>query len=409
MEQRIENSNIALPLVVLLAACAALYWYPSLSVDLQAIFVWLPYALGAVALSLSWMFNRRQLVVVVLVCCFSYWLIHRFLQQPLSQPDALLCFTLVSLLVPFNLLLNQAISENGVKTLRAKVMYGVVALQGLALYLIVMTHPQALLELAQSAFAPRPIEGLIISLYALAAAGLWMAISFVLFLLKPNSMSMGLFFSLLAAIAPLAFLDREAISSVFFSASMLLVLISGMRTSHELAYRDELTGLLGRRMLFEKLSGIGRQYTVAMVDIDHFKSFNDTYGHDVGDDVLAMVASRLATVGGGGQVFRYGGEEFTALFKTDDIEHAREHLDAIRQEISDTPFAIRDKKKRDKQSAKDRQDSNKPKKTVQITVSIGVATKTAKHDDPEEVIKDADKALYKAKEGGRNQVVAARK
>jgi len=72
--------------------------------------------------------------------------------------------------------------------------------------------------------------------------------------------------------------------------------------------------LPSRRALIERLPSLGRRYTVAMVDVDHFKNFNDTYGHDAGDQVLRMVASRLGEVSGGGTAFRYGGEEFTILF-----------------------------------------------------------------------------------------------
>jgi PleD family two-component response regulator len=142
-----------------------------------------------------------------------------------------------------------------------------------------------------------------------------------------------------------------------------------------------------------------------MVDIDHFKKFNDTYGHDVGDDVLAMVASKLDQVEGGGQVFRYGGEEFTVLFKGKKLDHAIAFLDDIRELIAETPFAIRDKSNREKASKSARKENTKPKNTVQITVSIGVAEKSNQHANAEEVIKDADKALYKAKDKGRNIVV----
>lgn len=81
-----------------------------------------------------------------------------------------------------------------------------------------------------------------------------------------------------------------------------------------MAYQDELTSLPGRRALKEYLLKLGSEYTIAMFDIDHFKKFNDTHGHDVGDQVLRMVASKLATVSGRGKSFRYGGEEFTLVF-----------------------------------------------------------------------------------------------
>lgn len=408
MKSKIEITNIALPIVILLGAVAALYNYPKTSVTTQDLLTWLPYGLGATALTFAWMFNRRQLIMSVLVCCYSYWLIQHFLQQPLSRHDAIICFSLLCGFIPINLLINQ-IPENGAATRRAQIFYAAFATQAIIIYVLARIQPALLVEWAFEFFPTRPMGlPIMTSTYGLVVTGFCLSVSLLLFIYRPNTLSMGLLFSLMAAVLPLTFLQQEGISSIFFSASMLIVLISGMRTSHELAYRDELTGLLGRRMLFERLSGVGRHYTIAMVDIDHFKRFNDTYGHDVGDDVLAMVASCLATTGGGAQVFRYGGEEFTVLFKSSDRAHAIEHLDAIRQEIANRPFAIRDKAKRKKSSKENRKKGTKPQKTVKITVSIGVAVKKDKHNNPQEVIKDADKALYRAKRAGRNKVAAVR-
>ena len=70
------------------------------------------------------------------------------------------------------------------------------------------------------------------------------------------------------------------------------------------------------------MAGLGPRYVLAMADVDHFKSFNDTHGHDTGDQVLKLVAARLAQVKGGGRAFRYGGEEFTVLFPDRTLDEA---------------------------------------------------------------------------------------
>ncbi|MDP0971523.1 diguanylate cyclase, partial [Klebsiella pneumoniae] len=80
------------------------------------------------------------------------------------------------------------------------------------------------------------------------------------------------------------------------------------------AFRDELTGLPGRRALNERTQRLGRNYVLAITDVDHIKRFNDTHGHDVGDQVLRLVASKLSKVNGGGRAYRYGGEEFAVVF-----------------------------------------------------------------------------------------------
>jgi GGDEF domain-containing protein len=108
----------------------------------------------------------------------------------------------------------------------------------------------------------------------------------------------------------------EAVFGVFTAAAGVMLIVAMLQESHRLAFNDELTGLPGRRALQEAMAGLGPRYSLAMADVDHFKSFNDTHGHDIGDQVLKLVAARLAQVQGGGRAFRYGGEEFTVLFRT---------------------------------------------------------------------------------------------
>ena len=102
--------------------------------------------------------------------------------------------------------------------------------------------------------------------------------------------------------------------AAFIFAAGAILIVASLQESHRLAFRDELTGLPGRRALDERLRALPGRYTVAMVDVDHFKKFNDTHGHDIGDQVLRLVGARLAEVGGGGIAYRYGGEEFSVLF-----------------------------------------------------------------------------------------------
>ena len=111
--------------------------------------------------------------------------------------------------------------------------------------------------------------------------------------------------------------------------------------SHDLAFRDALTGLPGRRALEEAFRRIGRPYVLAMVDVDHFKRFNDTYGHDAGDEALRMVGAELSRVEMGGRAFRYGGEEFTILFAGKTLEEVEDAIESVRERIAKRPFAIR--------------------------------------------------------------------
>lgn len=171
--------------------------------------------------------------------------------------------------------------------------------------------------------------------------------------------------------------------------------------SYYLAYRDELTNLPSRRALQQYSLSLGRHYCVAMLDIDHFKKFNDTYGHDIGDQVLKLVASKLAKIGNGGRVFRYGGEEFTAIFPRKSADDALNELEKLRRSVADYKIVIRHPLRKDKKARQGKQ--SKEFKNVSVTISIGVATREAK-ESFEQTVKQADLALYRAKKKGRNNV-----
>jgi diguanylate cyclase (GGDEF)-like protein len=188
-------------------------------------------------------------------------------------------------------------------------------------------------------------------------------------------------------------------------AAELMLAIAVLQDTFRMAFRDELTGVPSRRALNEQLAALGSRYAIAMVDVDHFKKFNDTFGHDIGDQVLKMVAARIARVGGGGKAFRYGGEEFTVLFPGQDTEDAIPHLETLREEIESYGMALRgtDRPARTK-GAKRQRGGWRGKNAVSVTVSIGVAERNERSGTPRAVIQAADRALYRAKEKGRNRL-----
>lgn len=194
-------------------------------------------------------------------------------------------------------------------------------------------------------------------------------------------------------------------ASLFLMAAGLTMTLAVVETSYVLAYRDELTGLPGRRALMQYLDGLQGTYTAAMVDVDHFKKFNDRHGHDVGDQVLKLVASRLGKAPGGGKAYRYGGEEFTLLFPGREKEDAVKHLESVRKSVEDARFTLRSwRRPRKKPDGGRKRKKGSPKK-LSVTVSIGVADSgdAGSHDA---VLKKADEALYRAKKKGRNRVAS---
>lgn len=190
-------------------------------------------------------------------------------------------------------------------------------------------------------------------------------------------------------------------SSLFVMASGLTITLGIVETSYVMAYRDELTGLPGRRALMQYLDGVKGAYALAMVDVDHFKKFNDKHGHDVGDQVLKLVASRLQRSPGGARAYRYGGEEFTLLYPGRTREQAMEHLEAARESIAEARFMLRSWKR--PRQRPDEKTGERKAKELSVAVSIGVAS-TEGNDPYEVVLKRADQALYRAKRNGRNRI-----
>ncbi|QHG62947.1 GGDEF domain-containing protein [Pseudomonas putida] len=194
--------------------------------------------------------------------------------------------------------------------------------------------------------------------------------------------------------------------NIMCSQVMLMIAAAVSHEAYQMAFRDELTGLPGRRALNERMQRLGRNYVIAMTDVDHFKKFNDTHGHDVGDQVLRLVASRLSKVTGGGRAYRYGGEEFALVFAGKTAEECVPHVEAVRELIANYTMHLRDQNSRPQDDSAGRQRrSGSAGGTVSVTISIGVAERLVDHRNPEEVLKSADQALYSAKGAGRNCVM----
>ena len=214
-------------------------------------------------------------------------------------------------------------------------------------------------------------------------------------------MDAGFFWALAGSFSALN-QNQAPITTIYFATAGLILVVSVMETSYAMAYYDDLTGLPGRRALKEYLLKLHNRYTVAMVDVDHFKNFNDRYGHDVGDQVLKMLAGKLARVSGGGRAFRYGGEEFTLVFSGKPVIMVLPHLERLRKTIGKAAFTLRGEK-RPRKKPKKLISNGEIQKRLSVTVSIGAAEQDGSSND-EEVIKAADQALYRAKNAGRNRV-----
>jgi diguanylate cyclase (GGDEF)-like protein len=235
-------------------------------------------------------------------------------------------------------------------------------------------------------------------LFAVAAAVLYGR-----FYAQPTLPRGALLGALVAVAIALHRVAEPAIVVGLLGATFLLLTLGVLQESWSVAYVDPLTGLPGRRALEERLRSLGTRYAIAMVDVDHFKGFNDRHGHHVGDEVLRLVAAHLREVGGGGLPFRYGGEEFTVVFADAGAEAALPHLEAMREEIADARFA---KRRQDRRGDPAGAPGAADEAEFTVTVSIGLAEGRS-GAPPHGVIDAADEALYAAKRGGRNRTEVA--
>lgn len=260
--------------------------------------------------------------------------------------------------------------------------------------------------------------------YAMLAVAAGGVLLLARFLTTRKPLDGALFWSLTAFFLSLHFAAVPRVSTVYGTTAACILAASIIENSYLLAYHDELTTLPSRRAFNDALLRLQHPYSIAVVDIDHFKRFNDTYGHDTGDQVLRLVAAGLSRVTGGGQAYRCGGEEFNIVFPGRATSDVVDHLEKLRAAIETSEFRIRSGDRRQVPRGPDRRTDkprgrprkgdvirelahDSPPAPLSVTVSIGVATSAKAESDPDLVLKAADKALYRAKANGRNRLETA--
>ncbi len=390
----------------------------------------------AAGLLLAWRFNSSRVLFSLLVLLLAHRAVNFFSAGQVVTGFARTgpgrtAVALSALLIPLNFIVFALMRERGLAMAGIAPRFGLLFLESVVF--AVMCRPEN-----SPADPDHPSS---------AAIPLWILLSFVAaiavfvrrFFQTRKPIEPGFFWSVAAVFLWLQFAPVGKMSEAYVATAALILGASLIESSYVLAYHDELTGIRGRRAFNESLHSLDQQYAIAIVDIDHFKKFNDTYGHDVGDQVLCMVAKRLSQVGGHGQAFRCGGEEFSIVFRNTSAKEAFDHLDTLRQIIEKSTFQVRGSERRAEKSVEkmperegdsrselrndlragksDRRkstrkkiaapSSNSPLDRLSVTVSIGVAEPSTRYRQPEQVIQAADQALYRAKSKGRNRVELA--
>lgn len=221
--------------------------------------------------------------------------------------------------------------------------------------------------------------------------------------LYQDAVDSAMLVAIVALFADIYLLNTPAIHFLTLNAIGVMICIAIIQESFNMAFVDPLTRLPSRRAMNDEIKKLGKNYAIAMLDIDHFKKINDTYGHDVGDQVLRKLAKHLQRITGGGYASRYGGEEFAIIFTGKSIAEVSPHLNMLRQNIANFGFSIRNEN-RPKKLPKNKSRKDTASKEIKVTVSIGVAERNRMNRKTEEVLKAADTALYKAKKTGRNKI-----
>ncbi|RCK45821.1 diguanylate cyclase [Thalassospira profundimaris] len=371
--------------VLIMGACLALAISPGLVPgELSGLVRYGPFLLAMLGGAIAWWFNRGRAVFVMLLLLICYWLLVG--NGAGFSPDGLAFLRIATLyLIPINLLILGFTAERGVLNPRGIARMLVLGLQ-IFVMLMLAGQPDvgsALYHLLDTRFFAS--TGLMGAMPHPAMVVSFVAIVLLLIRHKPLETS---FAAAIIAIDVATVMGTGIIQYGYLAATG--VVLAGLaQEAWRMAFVDDLTGLPGRRALGHAMAELGNQYAIAMLDVDHFKKFNDTYGHDVGDIVLKKVARELARVGGGGKAFRYGGEEFTVVFAGRGIEKAQGPLEALRKRIAENKIVIPEKNK-----------------TVSVTISVGISERDEDATDPWDVLKRADQKLYEAKQAGRNRVVS---
>jgi diguanylate cyclase (GGDEF)-like protein len=343
------------------------------------------------ALLLALAFRRNRAVMLMMMLTVSAAALAGYPAAITGREDAIAMFA------PWLLLAGAAMPERGLFARRNLLLMFVMAI-AIWLTLSAPAHVWSSLHAALP-FGALPWKASAIAVaLTIIAAGLCA----LRWALRGGPMEAGLAVVLACVAVAMSPAAHRTGAALALTAAGIVAVLAVLYASFRMAFIDTLSGLPNRRALDEALARLSGDYAIAMIDIDHFKRFNDTHGHAAGDLVLKAVATQLRTIRGG-RAFRFGGEEFCVLFGS---AHARaaEACEAARRRVEQARVRIRSvpNPRRRTQAVRRNEASD-----VRVTISIGIAERDASARIPDEVLKAADRALYKAKAAGRNHVVTA--
>jgi diguanylate cyclase (GGDEF)-like protein len=396
----------AAPAVILAAAYALSIHAPSLLTAQPVIAAQAPVVLLALAAALAIAFQRGRVFFAVITLAVAWFAYRGYISRGVPGLPARAVFAALCVFVPLNLALLALTRERGIANRHGLARVAVLLIECvITAWLLMPGNRDLLLWLYQPLTAAAP------SVARVAHAGLLLMAAGVVagigkWWFSRSAIDLALAGAVVAWGLSTLGIGRGETVIAFTTAAALMLVIAMLQDVYRMAFRDELTGLPARRALNEHLARLGRRYAIAVIDIDHFKKFNDTHGHDVGDQVLKMAATRIERVRGSGSAYRFGGEEFVIVFPRAGVSQVMAHLEALRIDVAQHGLMLR-ASHRPPASPTTRTGHRKSPSTAKklsVTISIGVAERTDKLATPAEVLTAADKALYRAKRAGRNRI-----
>ncbi len=442
--------SLVLPGALLLLAACVVFQGAFGSIPSAAVHFYF-YSVFVAGIVLAWRFHSSRILFALLTLFLAQRALEFFSSgRAAAAGPGRIALEAVAFLLPLNFIAFSVFRERGL--VFPAIMPRMALLFFESVFIAIICRPGELMGpaflhsrfLGRLHWTPLPALALLAFIAALAV----LVVRLVLYR-KPTES--GLLWALLATFLSFQVGAVGPAATAYLATAGLILVSSIIENTYFLAYHDELTSLPARRAFNDALLRLEAPYAVAVVDIDHFKRFNDTYGHETGDQVLRLVAAKLAGVTGGGRAYRVGGEEFSILFSGKSAKEALPHLELLRSVIEVATFRVRggqerrgaarvqDARTRDSQSQDARSQNGQAqdfrshdRRTIErrarprrppatrkkvpaavsepgnqqlsVTVSIGAAEPTARFRSVEQVIQAADQALYRAKQSGRNRV-----
>ena len=364
----------------------------------------LPLIVLGFGLFFGWYLSSSRLILSLIVLALAD---RAIIQFPPTDPDIgsanHAIFAATTLLLPINLMALCLIKEEAISTWRGILRLPLVLIQPFLVLWLSLPDQAGFAQSLQQPLLPMLKTGLTpLSQSALLAFGGALLLIGVRCIVEKNPLDSGALWALLTSFVAFQGLQYGWSATNFFSAAGLILFLTLIQASHQQVYRDALTGIPGKLAYEEAVTGLGKEYVVAVVGIDQLKQYGNQHGRPVSEQLLRLIAPKIVAAAGAGKVFRLAGEEFTILFPRKTTTETLVALEAVRKAVEQTTMCLRGGDRVREAGGLSRTGSSDEE--LVVTASIGVAEAGYARSSLELVTKAAYRALYDAKGEGGNLV-----